>query len=160
MAFTALLVSDSDALNIDSRRFRKLAEELASEIAWKHALPKGNAEISILLTGNAKIRELNKSYRGIDAPTDVLSFAMLEGDISEGVPAGEIVISLEMALKQAEELDINPYQELLRLLIHGLLHLAGYDHEGVPQREAELMRTEEERLYNKYLMEARELLRS
>jgi len=101
-----------------------------------------SSEVSILLVDNDKIKEMNKEYRNIDSPTDVLSFPMLdmvEGklesdagdyDLDEGVLLlGDIVISMEMAQKQAIEYGHSFERELAFLLTHGLFHLLGYDHE-------------------------------
>lgn len=87
-------------------------------------------EVSIVFCDDTFIHELNKRYRGIDAPTDVLSFSLTEGDnnLSGIIALGEIVISVETALRQAEECHHPIERELEILLIHGLLHLIGYDH--------------------------------
>jgi len=85
-------------------------------------------EINIVLTDDEYIRNLNKSYRGIDSPTDVLSFSM-----DENVLWGDIYISLDTAIKQAEEQGWDLDREVRFLAIHGLLHLLGYndgDEEG------------------------------
>ncbi len=92
-----------------------------------------NTELSIVFCNNEFIRELNLRFRGKDEPTDVLSFSQREGDDSiipfEGMTAvGDIVISLEMIEETNSELHVEPEEELKRLLIHGILHLAGYDH--------------------------------
>jgi len=101
-----------------------------------------NAELSILLTGDRKMRTLNRDWRGIDKTTDVLSFSALEGaddgPISRkeaelaGMPLvlGDIVISAPKALAQATERGVSFEDELVFLLIHGILHLIGYDHEA------------------------------
>jgi len=121
------------------------------------------AELSILLTNDSEIRALNKQYRGKDYATDVLSFSLLEGSnpvIEEPIMLiGDIVISLEKMLQQADEYKVNPYQELLRLLIHGILHLLGYDHENVPESVAETMRNLEEQIYISLLPQAERLIR-
>ncbi len=85
---------------------------------------------------------------------------MIEGGLllKESPILGEIVISLDTTIRQAKEYDVNPYQELLRLLIHGLLHLAGYDHEGVSKKAATEMKSLEERIYRRYLKEAASLI--
>jgi len=73
---------------------------------------------------------LNTRYRKISKDTDVLSFPLIDRDLHHGpVMLGDIVISVPRALKQAAEFGISFYDELLRLLVHGLLHLIGYDHE-------------------------------
>ena len=86
--------------------------------------------MSILITDDGEIRSLNRGYRGHDRPTDVLSFSQLEG---EGPMVqhmlGDVVISWETARRQALELDCSFEEEMKRLLVHGVLHLLGYDHE-------------------------------
>jgi probable rRNA maturation factor len=98
-------------------------------------------EVSVLLTGDAAIRMLNRKYRRKDKATDVLSFPAAE--TAEGV-AGDLVISLETALMQAEERGHTLEMEIKVLLLHGLLHLAGYDHEAdngrMHRKEARLRR--------------------
>ncbi len=87
-------------------------------------------EVSIVFCNDAFIHDLNKRYRGVDNPTDVLSFSLTEdGSNRSGIAAlGEIIISIETALRQAEECCHPIERELEILLIHGLLHLIGYDH--------------------------------
>ena len=98
-------------------------------------------EVSVLLTGDAAVRELNRKYRHEDKTTDVLSFPAAE--TAEGV-AGDLVISLETALLQATERGHTLEMEIKVLLLHGLLHLAGYDHEAdngtMHRKEARLRR--------------------
>lgn len=99
-------------------------------------------EISISFVDNEEMRSLNMKYRGVDKETDVLSFPMAEfieeeheeGSeayeyIEEEIVLGDIVISMEKALKQAEEYGHSLNQEMAFLIIHGMLHLFGYDHE-------------------------------
>ncbi|NLO97582.1 MAG: rRNA maturation RNase YbeY [Peptococcaceae bacterium] len=112
-----------------------------------------NAEIGLLLVDNDTIRDLNKAYRGVDAPTDVLSFALREK--GEGEPdilfnsvldedpvLGDIVISVERARAQAEEFGHSFRREMVYLAVHGVLHLLGFDHERA--EEAAIMRSKEE----------------
>ncbi|MGD9731449.1 MAG: rRNA maturation RNase YbeY [Desulfamplus sp.] len=87
-------------------------------------------EISVVITDNAHIRELNHLYRGIDAPTNVLSFSMLEGEFgSIGNLLGDLVVSAERAEEEAREFSITTDERMSQLLIHGILHLIGYDHD-------------------------------
>lgn len=108
-------------------------------------------EISVFFTTDEKIQELNSEYRKKDKPTDVLSFSQIEG---EGPPQssflGDIVISLDTTIQQAEAMEVSPEEELLRLLLHGTLHLFGYEHEGVPEKTAEEMFSLQERLLHTY----------
>ena len=95
------------------------------------------AELSILLVGDEEMRGINAEYRGKDRPTDVISFAMSDGEfpgLNEDI-LGDVVISLDTAKRQAIERDVSITQEVNFLLIHGILHLKGYDHEkSEPER--------------------------
>ena len=105
--------------------------------------------LSLLFTDDREIHRLNLTYRKKDKPTDVLSFALHDEKNRPGfthAPLGDIVISVETALRQAKQHRSTPKRELLRLIIHGLLHLLGYDHERVSQREAQRMRRKERAL--------------
>jgi probable rRNA maturation factor len=101
----------------------------------------GAAEVSVYLTHDGEVRDLNRQYRGIDAPTDVLSFPM---DERPGDPwlLGDIVISLPRARAQAEAFGHDLARELCYLAVHGTLHLLGYDDEE--PRAAEAMAAEAE----------------
>ena len=92
-----------------------------------------NSEVSITLTDDENIHELNKKFRGIDRPTDVLSFAFRESDEPQILDSdveilGDIIISIERAKVQAEEFGHSFLREIIFLEVHGLLHLLGYDH--------------------------------
>jgi len=92
-----------------------------------------NSELSVTLTDDAHIHELNKNFRGVDRPTDVLSFAFRESDEPEILSSqteilGDIIISLERAKFQAETYGHSYLREVIFLTVHGLLHLLGYDH--------------------------------
>ena len=106
-------------------------------------------ELSVTFVNNEKIQMLNRDYRGKDEPTDVLSFAMHEGDdeqvTAEGMPdlLGDIVISVERAKSQAEEYGHDVKRELSFLAVHGFLHLVGYDH-GTEEQETNMFKRQEE----------------
>ena len=93
-----------------------------------------DAEVSVTLTDDAHIHVLNRDYRSVDRPTDVLSFALTESeepailDAPYGVVLGDLVISLERVAAQAEEYGHSVLRELSFLTVHGMLHLLGYDH--------------------------------
>ena len=90
-----------------------------------------NKERSILLTDDKKIRELNKQYRNKNISTDVLSFSQAEGE-EDGLEhnlLGDIVISISTAMRQSSEHNLSIDEEIVLLLIHGILHLLGFDHE-------------------------------
>jgi probable rRNA maturation factor len=93
-----------------------------------------NGEVSVTLTNNAYIHQLNKQYRGIDRPTDVLSFALNESEepeIEDGPDVnvlGDLIISVERAQEQAADYGHSVRREVAFLTVHGMLHLLGYDH--------------------------------
>lgn len=94
------------------------------------ALQLNNSEVSIVLTNDEEIQQLNRDYRGINRPTDVLSFSMREGvgaDVA-GETLGDLVVSLERAAAQARAGRRSLRDETTLLLAHGLLHLLGWDH--------------------------------
>lgn len=114
------------------------------------------AEVSLVFVDDARIRELNREYRKKDTPTDVLSFPLYEfaapGELQgaeedEVYLLGDVVISLDTAIRQAEEYGHSLHREVAFLFTHGLLHLLGYDHDDEEKRR--VMREAEE----KYLSE-------
>ena len=103
-----------------------------------------NGEVSVTLTDNDYIHQLNRQYRGIDRPTDVLSFALNESEepeVTGGMDVnilGDLVISVERAEEQAEDYGHSVRREMAFLTVHGMLHLLGYDHmEEDERREME-----------------------
>jgi probable rRNA maturation factor len=92
-------------------------------------------ELSVVLTDDAEIHALNRAYRDKDAPTDVLAFAMREGEASElaGPMLGDVVISIDTARRQARARRRELDAEVRMLLAHGLLHLVGWDHRTAAQ---------------------------
>lgn len=103
----------------------------------------GPGEMAVVLTDDAEIQALNRQYRGVDAPTDVLAFAESEPtDPFVTAPEaehylGEVFVSLPRAEEQAEEAGHSVEEELALLVVHGILHLLGYDHE-TEEEEAEM----------------------
>ena len=105
-------------------------------------------EVSVTFTDNEKIRVLNREYREKDAPTDVLSFPLIDWDSENEIPddgssffplaLGDIIISLEKAHAQAIEYGQSLIREVTFLAIHSTLHLLGYDHETSPEDEKEM----------------------
>ena len=108
----------------------------AVERALAAAAPDVRGDVTLVLTGDAAVRRLNKRYRGKDRATDVLSFGLGDGRRA-GEPFGDIVISVDTARRQAREYDATLGREIERLAIHGTLHLCGYDHRE--RREAARM---------------------
>lgn len=110
------------------------------------ALGLEDAELSLALVDDATIAALNGAHRGKPRPTDVLSFSLLEGPHADrrGSLLGDVVIGVETAARQARAGGRSLDEELARLLVHGVLHLVGHDHERAD--EARIMRREERRL--------------
>lgn len=108
------------------------------------ALSLAEAELSILVCDDAAMRALNRQHRRLDRPTDVLAFALREGERLRGGDAllGDIVISLETAQRQADEHGRTLWDEVTLLLAHGLLHLIGYDHDTVARERRMNARTD------------------
>ncbi len=114
-----------------------------------------DAEVSVSFVTNKEIRSLNKAYRGKDTETDVLSFPLTNDDGTQEVNAetgfvllGDVVISLETAVKQAEMYGHSLEREVGFLTVHSMLHLLGYDHETSPLDER-IMREKEENVLEK-----------
>jgi probable rRNA maturation factor len=111
------------------------------------AVGHARSELSLSLVDDAEMRELNRSYRQIDRPTDVLSFSLVEGEGAafRGGLLGDVVIGIETAARQAAARHRAIDEEVARLLVHGVLHLLGHDHEE--EGEARRMRAEERRVW-------------
>ena len=111
-------------------------------------------EISLYFTDNEEIHRLNKEYRSIDRPTDVLSFAMdemvasddfmLPPDAEEPHLLGDIIISADKVMEQAKKYGHSPKRELAFLIAHSMFHLCGYDH--MTEKEAQIMEQKQEKL--------------
>jgi probable rRNA maturation factor len=133
-----------------------LLENILQKAGEEEGIDQG--EVALTFVDNARIHELNLEYRGIDRPTDVLSFAMNEsgedeldiiyeveeGEALEDVPdvLGDIIISVTRAQEQAQEYGHSLERELGFLFVHGFLHLLGYDHQDEAS-EAEMMSKQE-----------------
>lgn len=130
-----LLYTDEENSSLTYEFFIGIAEAV-----FKHLdMEENNYEISLLITDDETIHQLNKEYRQKDRPTDVLSFPM-----DDEVMLGDIVISLDTAKNQAQEREIGLDRETAFLFIHGLLHLLGYDHETSVEDEKEMFALQEE----------------
>lgn len=126
---------------VDVPRLRRRATRVL------RALGQSRSELSVSLVDDASIAELNAQWREKPRPTDVLSFSLVEGDFADHRAGllGDVVISVETAATQAAERHRGLDDEVARLLIHGVLHLIGHDHER--DDEARLMAAEERRLW-------------
>lgn len=102
------------------------------------------SELSVALVDDAEIQRLNRDYRRRDAPTDVLAFAMREGDHADLHPEvlGDVVISLDTAARQAAARRVPVAAAVRTLLAHGILHLLGYDHERSPAEARRMFATQ------------------
>lgn len=120
--------------------------ELAAAVMAGEGVAEGTG-LSVLIAGDEAIRALNHEFLGIDEPTDVLSFPEAGDDFVEGEvgPAmlGDIAISLPMAARQADANKISVELELAHLLVHGILHLCGWDHVEGEEAEAAMRAREE-----------------
>ena len=127
-------------------------ESILAALAYEKV--KDNCEVSVTFTDNEGIRELNRKFRGLDRPTDVLSFPLFDGEFPEEngdstgkkhkLPIGDIVISMERALVQSIEYDHSFERELAFLCVHSVLHLLGYDHERSETEERDMFRRQDE----------------
>ena len=137
---------------VDKNQARKIAQQVLKTESVSPPY-----EISLVFTDSETVQRLNRDYRGIDAPTDVLSFHMLPNKTTNKLPfilppdgvthMGEVIISYPQAARQAKEQGHSAEQELAVLIIHGILHLLGYDHEQ--PREKVKMRAREKELLKK-----------
>jgi probable rRNA maturation factor len=126
---------------VDARRLKSVAKKLLREV------DEADSALSLSLVDDPRIQELNREHRGKDKPTDVLSFPLFPSAGSGQAPErllGDVVISIDTARRQAAEYDAPLQNELYRLLIHGILHVLGHDHEEPAERAA--MEAEERRL--------------
>ncbi len=124
-----LIQNNQDQYPVDLPQFQSQVAQILEN------LEEMECELSLLLTDDAEIRRLNKTYRSLDQATDVLSFPQDEDAVNESGETllGDVVISVETAARQAEDHHLSFNEELILLAIHGILHLLGYDHERSPQ---------------------------
>ena len=111
---------------------------MAQRILADLALP--DAELSILMVDDVQIRELNRRYLHRDKPTNVLAFPMRKGEYPTLHPhlLGDLAISVETAQRQSNRFGLNPMQMVTLLMVHGILHLVGYEHEGTRKGAREM----------------------
>ena len=132
----------------------RLGQHTVRQSSFKHlaqrilmAVGEAKSELSVELIGDARIRRLNREYRKQDRATDVLAFPIREAIMPQGkCPTtnmlGDVVISVPTAVRQAQEVGRSIDVELATLLIHGVLHLCGYDHERSPREAVRMSRRE------------------
>jgi len=161
--FSAAMLPKEEIEILVEEEFRGLVDEdwvrRIAQTVLKAEVVASPYEVSLVFTDSETVRRLNRDYRGMDEPTDVLAFYMLpqkEGDDSFALPPdgvtrlGEVIISCPQAVEQAKEQGHSTERELALLIIHGILHILGYDHEEA-EEEAE-MRTREKELLEKCLL--------
>ena len=128
---------------------RQWARKIARRVLAAENVP-SPCEVSLVITDSGTVRRLNRDYRGVDEPTDVLAFSMSPEEADFILPPdnvlrlGEVVISYPRAAEQAREQGHSTARELALLVIHGMLHLLGYDHEK--PEEGKKMRAREKKL--------------
>lgn len=135
------------------RRLRKAAERILDVLGY----PDG--ELCLTVTGDRGIRSINRDYLGKDRPTNVISFAMQEGDFAGLNPnvLGDVIVSVDTAAREAEEGGMVFFSRLVFLLLHGILHVVGYDHERSGETEALRMEAKEREVFG--LLEKEGLVR-
>ncbi len=116
--------------------FLRIAESVLA------AVGEPQSELSLELVGDGRMRRLNRQYRGKDRTTDVLAFSMRESESPCRMLLGDVVISVPAAIRQAREAGRSAEDELAALLVHGVLHLCGFDHERSAQEAARMRRRE------------------
>jgi len=151
-----VLIDEELEVCIDVSWLKKVAEQVLVAQGVS-----SNAELGLFIAGEERVRQLNRNYRGKDAPTDVLAFAMLPEQSAQGMTGtdfppfvippdgvlhlGEVIISYPQAVTQAEEHQHSVKREIAILLIHGVLHLLGFEHNKpalkrkMTAREAEIL---------------------
>jgi probable rRNA maturation factor len=132
---------------INNSKIEKAAEKILALLKQPRL---SGAELSILFVGDRRMRQLNSDFRGIPRSTDVLSFETaipVQGETPNPVVLGDIVICIPKAEEQARSAGISFYEEVFRLMIHGVLHLVGYEHE-VSEYGARAMRRKEKMILN------------
>ncbi len=134
---TIHLKNEQRSFPLNIRRIRSAIQRLMK------VLHLDASELSLLLTDDAGITELNRRYLHRDRPTNVISFPMNDSSM-----LGDIAISVETASRNAREGEIPLEDEIIFLIIHGLLHLTGYDHEDGDESKAALMKIKERELFH------------
>lgn len=113
------VVNRQRTCKVPSHKWTELGKNILNQIG------RGGSSATIAFVSDRKSRELNRTFRGIDKPTDVLSFPSGDG----GPDLGDIAVSIETAKIQARQNGLSLEREIAQLILHGLLHLGGYDHE-------------------------------
>lgn len=130
-------------VSLDTERLTQLANQVLKKVGFK------NKTINLILIDDQEIQEINKTYRGKNKSTDVISYQVADNDFVVGDDDsifGEIVISYQTAIEQAKELRVSLFERLLVLFIHGFVHILGYDHEKSVAAAKQMVNKEKELL--------------
>ena len=135
-------------LKIHTHHLIKLTERILNRLSHPD-----DTSVSIIVTDASGIQAMNRQYLGRDRPTNVISFPMNEGETIAGDPdyLGDIIISADAAISEGEIYGYTPEEMLLLYVIHGILHLSGYNHEGVDEMEANRMEVKQQELFDALL---------
>lgn len=134
--------NEQDIIEVTPELKKLIVNSVAQSLKYEEFPDK--CEVSVTLTDNEEIHVLNREYRGVDRPTDVLSFPIFdEDDMGGKTILGDIVLSLERAREQALEFGHSFEREVAFLTVHSMLHLLGYDHEEGKAQESEMFTRQE-----------------
>jgi len=133
---------------LDLRRIRRVARRILTELGLLEA------ELSLLFVNDLQIQTLNREYLRRDKPTNVLAFPMRRGEFSTLHPhlLGDLVISVETAKRQSNRFGLDEMEMVILLMVHGVLHLIGYEHEGT-KKGAREMTLKQKQLFRKALQQ-------
>ncbi len=140
---TLRIADRQKSIRIDKRKIRRQTNRLLQLIGC------ADKELSLTFVDDPAIQTINREYLGKDRPTNVISFSLQEGEYGNINPTllGDVVISAETALRDAQAGRYRMDEEILFLIIHGVLHLTGYNHENTTQANALKMRRKEKELF-------------
>lgn len=141
-------------LDIDeNKEYKELIQKVLKECFTEEQIDNKQLYVNVVLTNSSNIRQINKEHRGIDKETDVLSFPMFEKDdlknlkIEHEEILGDMVISIEKVIENAQEYGHSFERELAYMVVHSFYHLLGYDH--IEEKDKQEMRKKEENILNK-----------
>ena len=142
MSSKVAVINRQDRVPVDRRKIGAAARRILNRLGYK------GYELTVVLVDDREITRLNRRYFRRNRPTNVISFPMMEGTplSLQAKILGDVIISADTARRDAEEVGKRAGEEILFLLIHGILHLAGYDHEGA-RRERLKMEEKERELF-------------
>ena len=134
------ILNEQEMVEVDSDLLGRSAVRIL-EILGRH-----DVELCVVLIDNEDIQKLNRQYLNRDKPTNVISFPQQEGEGPEGSHLGDVVISVEKAAEEAKDARMETMERIKQLLVHGICHLCGYNHEEVSDDMAREMEQTEQRI--------------